>query len=359
MKLFSGFKGILDGTVKFSDVQKYSLLTVSIALVHVMLVCVFIYIGSVPMAIYNVFSAAGYFLCLKPVKKNSLMKVYLYTCIEVMLHSVLAVYAAGWDFGFSIYLIAIIPIGFDMAFALDDTVKGIRTAVCFGVFSFATFVICREYSYYFEPVYTVKSEGFVRAVYIFNVLCTCALLIIYSYIFASEILVAQRDLEKNNKKLDSLASVDALTGLYNRRKMNALLSSAVKENITFSVIMSDIDDFKGVNDTYGHDCGDEVLKMVSEIIAGCLPEEDTVCRWGGEEFLMLSCRPLDEAADIAEKIRAAVESRRLSFDGKDISVTLTLGVSEFTSSSTMDSVITAADKKLYAGKNSGKNCVIK
>lgn len=359
MNLFSGFKGILSGTVKFSDVQKYSLLTVSIALVHVMLVFVFVYIGSVPMTVYNVFSAAGYFLCLIPVKKKSLMKVYLYTCIEVMLHSVLAVYTAGWEFGFSMYLIAIIPIGFDLAFALGDTVKGISTAVCFGVLSFATLVICREYSYYFEPVYAVKNEGFVRSVYIFNVLCTCALLIMYSYIFAAEIMIAQIDLEKNNKKLDSLASVDALTGLYNRRKMSGFLGAAAKGNSTFSVIMSDIDNFKGVNDTYGHDCGDEVLKMVSGIIAGCLPEEDTVCRWGGEEFLMLSCRPLDEAADIAEKIRAAVESRRLSFDGKDISVTLTLGVAEFTSESTMDSVITAADKKLYIGKNSGKNCVIK
>lgn len=359
MNLFSGFKGILKGTVKFSDVQKYSLLTVCIASVHIMLIFVFLYIGSLPMTVYNVFSAAGYFLCLKPVKKKSFMKVYIYTCIEVMLHSVLAVYMAGWNFGFSMYLIAIIPIGFDMAFALDDTVKGIRTAVCFGVLSFATLVICREYSYYFEPVYAVKNEGFVRGVYIFNVMCTCALLILYSYIFAAEIMIAQLDLEKNNKKLDSLASIDALTGLYNRRKMNTILSSAVKNNITFSVIMSDIDNFKGVNDTYGHACGDEVLKMVSEIVAGCLPEEDTVCRWGGEEFLMLSCRPIDEAADIAEKIRVAVESRRLSFDGKDISVTLTLGVSEFTSTSTMDSVITAADKKLYKGKNSGKNCVVK
>lgn len=359
MNLFSGFKGILNGTVKFSDVQKYSLLAIAVALVHVILVFVFLYIGSVFMTIYNVFSVAGYFLCLIPIKKNSLMKVYLYTCIEVMLHSVLAVYTAGWEFGFSMYLIAIIPIGFDMAFALEDTVKGIRTSVCFGVLSFATLVICREYSYYFEPMCAAKSDSFVRTIYFFNVFCTCALLIIYSYIFAAEIMIAQADLEKNNKKLDSLASVDALTGLYNRRKMNQLLGSAVKGNNVFSVIMSDIDNFKGVNDTYGHDCGDEVLKMVSGIIAGCLPEEDTVCRWGGEEFLMLSCRPLEEAADIAEKIRAAVESRRLSFDGKDISVTLTLGVSEFTSSSTMDSVITAADKKLYSGKNSGKNCVIK
>jgi diguanylate cyclase (GGDEF)-like protein len=276
-----------------------------------------------------------------------------------MLHSLLSVYAVGWECGFAMYLIAIIPIGFDLAFALNDKAKGISIAVAFGVLSFAVFILCKRFSYICSPVYTIESDFFRELIYIFNTLCTFALLISYSFVFASEILHAQKSLEENNRKLDALASTDTLTGLYNRRRMHVFLKAAAEEKRTFSVIMSDIDDFKHINDTYGHDCGDEALKTVSAIVKECLPQDDNVCRWGGEEFLMISSRTLSEAADIAEKIRAAVESRQISYEGKDIRITLTLGVAEYTPGiSTIDSVITAADKKLYEGKNSGKNCVI-
>ncbi len=257
------------------------------------------------------------------------------------------------------YLIAIVPVGFDMSFALKNPLRGIKISTIFGIVSFAVFISCRMYSYYNLPLYSTDSTLFVQTVYFINMLCTFTLLLVYSLIFASEINAAQTVLRQKNAELANLASKDTLTGFYNRRKMHEYLLNAAGGKEPFSLIMSDIDNFKKLNDSYGHDCGDEALKAVSDACRGCIAEGDRICRWGGEEFLILTNRSLDGAADTAEKIRSAVENCSLVFGGNDIKITMTLGVAEFDPSSTIDKVITAADQKLYAGKNSGKNRVVK
>ncbi|MCM1024100.1 MAG: GGDEF domain-containing protein [Prevotella sp.] len=359
MKLISAVSGMINGTVKISDRKKYSALVVAIACVHVSLVFIFRMVGSVPMTVYNVFSVAGYLLCLPLIKSNRLGLVFAYICVEVPLHSFLAIYTAGWDFGFAMYLIAIVPVGFDMSFALKEPARGIEISVLFGLFSSALFLSCRMYSYFNTPVYMIENEFFVQAVYFFNMICTFALLLVYSFIFASEINAAQAVLRQKNTELANLASKDTLTGFYNRRKMHEYLVTAAESEETFSLIMSDIDNFKRLNDTYGHDCGDEALRAVSDACRRCVSDGDRICRWGGEEFLILTNSPLDCAADTAEKIRSAVEACRLNFNGSDINITMTLGVSEYDPSSTIDKTITAADQNLYIGKNSGKNQVVK
>lgn len=359
MNLFSAVSGVINGTVKISDRNKYSAIAVAIACVHILLVFIFRTIGSVPMTIYNMCSVAGYLMCLPLIKRNALGWVFAYICVEVPLHSFLAIYTAGWNFGFAMYLIAIVPVGFDMSFALKNPVRGIKISVIFGLLSFVMFISCRMFSYYNAPLYKVDNEFFVQIVYFFNMLCTFILLLVYSFIFASEINTAQTVLKKKNTELANLAAKDTLTGFYNRRKMHEYLVNAAAGKRAFSLIMSDIDNFKRLNDTYGHDCGDEALKAVSDACRSCVSDGDRICRWGGEEFLILTNHPLEDAADTAEKIRSAVESCHLVFNGIDIRITMTLGVSEFDPSSTIDKAITAADQNLYIGKNSGKNQVVK
>lgn len=359
MKLLSAISGIINGTFRISDRKKYSILTLAIALVHLTLIFVFIRIGSVPMAIYNVFSVAGYLLCLLLIKYGYLGWVFAYICVEVPLHSFLAIYAAGWDFGFALYLIAIVPVGFEMSFSLKDTVQGIKASVISSMVSLVMFISCRMYSYFNAPYYTVDDKGFVRGVYFSNVICTFTLLSVYSLILISEINAAQAALKQKNAELANLAARDPLTGFYNRRKMHEFLYNTAESGKTFSLIMSDIDNFKHLNDTYGHDCGDLALKAVADACRSCLPDGDKICRWGGEEFLILITRPLDETAEVAEEIRSAVEKRRLKFNDSDVKITLTLGVSQYDPTSTIDKAITAADKKLYSGKAEGKNRVIK
>lgn len=359
MKLLAAMDGLFQGTYRISDRKKYSAIAVAVACVHLTLIFIFAYIGSKFMVIYNIFSVTGYLLCLPFIKKNKLGWVFAYICVEVPLHSFLAVYVAGWDFGFAMYLIAIVPVGFDMSFVLKNTVQGIKISMIFGLISSAMFVSCRMYSYYNAPYYCVSDKTFVQGVYFINVLCTFVLLLVYSFIFVSEINAAYAALRQKNAELANLAAKDTLTGFYNRRKMHEYLYTAAKGEETFSLIMSDIDNFKHINDTYGHDCGDEALKTVSEALRECMPDGDAICRWGGEEFLMLTKRPLEDAAYVAEKIRAAVEKRSVKYNGSEIKITMTLGVSQYDPASTVDKAITAADKNLYIGKNSGKNCVVK
>ncbi len=179
MKLVSTLRGILDGTVKISDRKKYSILTVAVAGVHLALSFIFYFIGSVPMTIYNCLSVMGYLFCLKLIKKNALSWVYAYICVEVPLHSLLATYTAGWDFGFAMYLIAIVPVGFEMSFALKDTAKGIKASMLFGFINLVAFMSCRIYSYNCRPFCNVDNMFFVKAVYTSNIVCTFVLLLIY------------------------------------------------------------------------------------------------------------------------------------------------------------------------------------
>lgn len=359
MNLISDIKDILSGEKRISDRKKYSILAVSVACVHFSLIFVFRHIGSLPMIIYNCFSVVGYLYCLRLIKKNALGIVYAYICLEVPIHSILAIYTAGWDYGFAMYLIAIVPVGFEMSFALKDNNRGIKLSVLSGTVNAALFFACRMYSYSHAPLYVSDDELFVQLAYLFNSLGTFLLLIVYSCIFTYEITAAQTSLKQKNAELAKIASTDALTGFYNRRKMHEYLYKAAERNETFSIIMSDIDNFKKINDTYGHDCGDEALRTVSDAFRDCMSDGDRICRWGGEEFLVLANCSAEAASEIAEKIRSTVEGRHVKYNGYDIKITLTLGVSEYNPESTVDKAITAADKKLYIGKNSGKNRVVK
>jgi diguanylate cyclase (GGDEF)-like protein len=164
-------------------------------------------------------------------------------------------------------------------------------------------------------------------------------------------------------ELDQLATVDALTGLINRRAYDLLFQHAVKEttraNSGLSLIMFDIDHFKHVNDQFGHQAGDQVIKAVAETIKARRRASDIACRWGGEEILLLlpNCR-LDEATVIAEEIRAGIERTGFQFGARTISVTVSAGVAEMAGSESGDSVLARADEKLYAAKRDGRNRVM-
>ena len=127
----------------------------------------------------------------------------------------------------------------------------------------------------------------------------------------------------------------------------------------FSLILIDIDNFKFVNDDYGHLSGDTVLKKVADILKETLRKDDIICRWGGEEILvLLNDTKLDDAKSVAEKIRSNVESDQIELDEKILKITITAGVCSSDKSETICDMINSADKCLYKGKASGKNCVV-
>ncbi len=162
-------------------------------------------------------------------------------------------------------------------------------------------------------------------------------------------------------KTIKLAHTDALTGLMNRRKMTDLLHEEMKRmersDRTFALAIADMDDFKSVNDTYGHDCGDEVLLKASRVFRETCRETDFISRWGGEEFLFLFVETnLEEAKQVAERIRVNMGGTPiecLSGARKTISI----GLTEYDRKLSLDQMIKRADEALYMAKGRGKDRV--
>lgn len=168
------------------------------------------------------------------------------------------------------------------------------------------------------------------------------------------------DLNETIAELQQLAERDQLTGLYNRRRMDEIIASRMshsrrRSDRSLALLMYDIDHFKHVNDTYGHDVGDEVLKELTRRVKATVRDEDVVGRWGGEEFLVLvSNVTLDQAISLAERIRARIEREPFEKVG---TITISLGVTGVLESDTTTSLFARVDDALYEAKNAGRNCV--
>jgi diguanylate cyclase (GGDEF)-like protein len=186
---------------------------------------------------------------------------------------------------------------------------------------------------------------------------------IISFFYAYARTSAQLFAENLNMNYRKLANTDDLTRLPNRRRMTEMLFQEVgrtrRKNGTFSLINFDIDYFKKINDRYGHDAGDVILKAVPEVIRSVLRGQDVCSRWGGEEFLiLLPDTPLKGACHVAERLRKAFEQYRIQYGELEISVTVSVGVCEFDPASTLEDCIKQSDRNLYKAKASGRNCVI-
>ena len=168
----------------------------------------------------------------------------------------------------------------------------------------------------------------------------------------------KEEIQKNNK-LEKLAITDKLTGLYNRLQLDKLLEFDIKkvtrDKTNISIVFIDIDRFKSINDTYGHQVGDKILVNFSNIIQNSIREIDTVGRWGGEEFLII-CHNTDTngALILAENLRKIIKKTIF----KDIkSITASFGVATFENGDNIDSLINRADEALYKAKHSGRDKV--
>ncbi len=169
------------------------------------------------------------------------------------------------------------------------------------------------------------------------------------------------ELEEANVLLEKLATIDGLTQVYNRYFFMQKIQEEVKRfyryHSTFSLIMFDLDYFKHINDSYGHQKGDEILVTISRLIANTLRETDTLFRFGGEEFMViLPETALDKAYEIADRMRRLVEENDF---GLESPTTISMGVVEFQDGDSVDSIISKADTLLYHSKDEGRNNISK
>lgn len=166
-----------------------------------------------------------------------------------------------------------------------------------------------------------------------------------------------------HQQLREFAMTDPLTGLLNRRAMDHRLAVEMARNqrhgTGFAVVMMDLDHFKRVNDTHGHDVGDEVLRRLAVRIREVTREDDAIARWGGEEFLLMvhSSDSVDAAA-VAEKVRDIVAARPFRTSAGELPITISLGVAIHEGTETVEQTVARADKALYQAKADGRNRVV-
>lgn len=174
---------------------------------------------------------------------------------------------------------------------------------------------------------------------------------------------AMREVEAAMLIIQDQAIRDELTGLHNRRfllaAINGELQRAARSNEPFCVLLLDIDHFKRVNDTYGHHGGDQVLKLMSEIVSAQLRTIDCFGRYGGEEFILLMPQtPQQGALVLAERVRHSVEQANFDIVEVGVKITVSIGVAEFFDGESVEQLIARADLGLYSAKDGGRNRVV-
>lgn len=169
-------------------------------------------------------------------------------------------------------------------------------------------------------------------------------------------------LKAANAQLAALSVTDELTGLYNRRHLDQRLAEEValakRHQFPLSCLMVDVDRFKRINDTFGHQEGDRVLQVVAQVLRESTRVSDVVGRYGGEEFMVITPgTPLLSACKLGERIRTRTEAQDVQAAGDVIHITVCIGVAQLGQADTPESLVASADRALYMAKRSGRNRV--
>ena len=341
---------------KTHEVTAFSVGILACLCAHISYLIMFHILNVREMEIFNVFSVIFYVACFIAVRFIHERSIIIYLSdLEIIVHAAYATHLMGWQPDFAMFFILIIPATF-LTSTRRMYIPFIVGGISLGFYLY--FKITLDYDavgkYHFDD------NGLIRAMQITNaligvfVLVCAALTNILIREYMEFQLVDQRE---NFKKL---ASIDPLTNLYNRRAMNENIRDIRRRSRSpksqYVIGIGDIDNFKRINDTYGHDAGDKVLVYVSNLFISTIPDDGYAARWGGEEFLFIIPEAsIEKGLAFTEKIHKSLRAHTFEIDDCEFGVTMTFGISVGIPVDKIDSVITKADKRLYKGKNNGKD----
>ncbi len=315
--------------------------------VNLVMLIIFYWVQLKSLALLSVGSMLIYviaYLCLLR-RKNRFAIGLMWT--EVIVHAGFGILVAGPDGAAQYYFLLFFP----TLFLGAPPRKAYLPALCVLVI----YVALDAYVHAVGPIERLSPANLAIVRY-FNVTVFVGML---SYLAA----FYRKRVVSSEKQLRTWASSDPLTGLANRRYMEGVIAEhdADPGAPPLAVIMADIDHFKSINDRFGHDGGDLVLRKVAGAIGACVRQNDCVARWGGEEFLiLLPGGTVDHVADTAERIRALVAAtcfEELDLAGAAPRVTLTLGTMQRVGNEPLHDTIKRADERLYQGKRLGRDRV--
>jgi len=287
----------------------------------------------------------GYFLILHSKLDIYVWMVYFWLTLYMGVTTI----CVGYHFGFHLYCMSMIPVMFVtefIAYKLEQKslkARYVSISVCL------VYLVCTGYVAFVGPIYQCDQRvaGFF---WIINSLTVFGFLIHYSGWLIRMVIHSENNLTQ-------MAHNDRLTGLFNRHYMMEVLEDLKPDDPRKVLAIADLDTFKQINDTYGHNAGDYILKefskMIQEDCSNCV-----IGRWGGEEFLILLPDEATEGRECLESFRKRVEGTDFTFEGKVIRVTVTIGIVSRENEEPIDNWIQRADKNMYFGKNNGRNQVV-
>lgn len=318
-------------------------------LIHLSLILIFYQIGAYPLALLNILSVVAWCAVMLLNYRGSFARAIELSCLEVLIHSIACVSLLGVESGFQHYLWAISCIVFlDSRFNFLGT---IAISFCFISIYALLYVLFSdvEYSFLYPELQRVMHAANIA---------------IAGVSLSFSIAVTKKVTLALERELQLQASCDGLTGLYNRRFLSILLAKqcalADRSGMQCSLVMIDLDHFKRINDTFGHNEGDKVLRDVSRILSDNIRSEDSAGRWGGEEFLILLPDSEGEQALLkTDQLRQMVAQHFVS-EQVPYPVTLSAGICQWKPGMEADGWIQCADQALYESKHQGRNrCTLK
>lgn len=299
------------------------------------------------------------FSCIMLKKRN--IKLYALTMFTgIFIFMILTVICLGWDYGFQQYCIGFVASLIFTDFYIYREKKLSKKTIAIVTFDVILYIALRLWTYAHPYIYKIDNPALIHGLYIANSLIGFAFLITYSCIYTNTV----RRLEY---ELLEMANIDPLTGICNRRKMQQILKIALNEfesgQYQIVIAMLDVDHFKTINDTYGHDAGDQVLIQLANILSKKQKTHDGfyVSRWGGEEFLIFYKEFQKSQKDIIkefDELRVEIQNTVINCDEACLGVTVTIGLAFNNEGKSVQELIKEADNNLYSGKETGRNRVI-
>ncbi|MCM1525027.1 MAG: GGDEF domain-containing protein [Ruminococcus sp.] len=351
---------------------KYQAMFFACALIHTVFFLVFalskIYLLMTVNVVSIIFYIAGAYKCGTDDFEKHALKWVVMVYGEITFHAVLCTIHLGYDTYFFIYAMVELAVSAYMLFFACGKKIFSKMIIIFMCLSLTSLAGCQIYFTFKPPLYEwffkrTLSDGVVSLMRLMNIVFGTFTTFVFIVMFIIEINSLIRQLNGANDKLTYTAMHDSLTGLYNRHSLKDFFEALAESGSEYCVALGDIDNFKKVNDTYGHDCGDAVLIKVSDIIKDSVKERELACRWGGEEILIIMLGSHDECLDRMASIKERINSSIVKADSSTINVTMTFGFAdchevEKNGKNLMDSIVILVDGRLYKGKNSGKNIII-
>ncbi|TDY02517.1 GGDEF domain-containing protein [Thiohalophilus thiocyanatoxydans] len=322
---------------------------------HGLFLFVFFWLNIHELYLFNVFSLVVFLLALYLNRNDHYYLALWLTYIEVVSHASLAIFLVGWSSGFYYYMFAISPLLF-----IKPT-RPLAEKILLSAVPVGLMIVFYVDPLNMFPVYHLDVHV-TRLLHIGNLVATVALVAYLAHYYSKGVNDSERQLQRLTEAYEELATYDSLTRLLNRHAM----IQAIKEEVSrfqrdkkpFVLALGDIDDFKNINDRFGHHAGDVLLKEFASRMQQRLRRHDVVSRWGGEEFLiMLANVTLEEAEAVLSDLRDCL-AEPMRINSLVHQVTITFGACQYSDELGVDKTIQFADNAMYQGKHDGKNRVV-